>query len=972
MKIFVSSTYIDLIEYRRAVENAINRLREQHVMMEYFGSRPEEPKIAALNEVKECDIFLGVYAHRYGTVPKGDTKSVTEQEFDLAKTRGIPIFAYRVNQDHPWPPKMIERGAGEEKLAAFMKRVDEFQRSEFTDPADLAFKVATDLGKWLKDSYAPAGPKARFVQKMADPAEIYRCYTNYIIATFDKIDATRIAKDLDRTLEHIPLAKVYVPLRGSVAIPEHDVYKRTARVVGRKLGDIVSAEDIISHLEQERVATLTLHDALAKYPGLVILGDPGSGKTTFLKYVAVTFAQNEQAQRLGLAESRVPIFLSIAAYAESLREEKHQLTLVDYFTRYYHDVHGFDDELIPLLANALDEGRATILLDGLDEVKEEHERGRVAEQVERFWNHHRNKGNRLVITSRIIGYKRLTAPGLTHLTVHDFDDDDIRLFLEKWCPVIESAVEKEQFVIVRNAARERSELENAIFHGALGIRELAANPLLLTLLVLIKRKGVHLPEQRVELYEEYIKALVENWALHRNPDRILTQTRRYNETERILAALALWMRETNPEAGVVDQPAVEDWLINIHTDPNAPPAIARAAAHKFVTDLRNDCGLIVERGHRVYGFLHQTLEEYLAAKGLCYKSDTAIEPILAEMRVHRMPERDIWRETILLAVGHLSVIQRSPGRAAQLVEGLLREELHGDAQGLNIVRAGEALLDVGRSGVTNAVWDATLKALQATMTNVAVPVITRRDAGLLLGNLGWLPDGADALETLMPIPKGKFRYSEENVDQEIKDDFWIGRYPVTNLQFKEFKEAGGYGDPRKSKPPWWSSKGWQLRKKEKWDRPCYWDDRRFNNLLQPVVGVSWFEAEAYCNWLKEETGIDYRLPAEEEWEKAARGEKGNIYPGKVFDIKYANTGESELGATTPVMMYPEGEGVYNVLDMCGNVWEWTDSWYGDETKVLRGSSWGGDQGNARCALRGRSSPSFRFSAVGFRCSMTSK
>lgn len=192
MKIFVSSTYIDLIEYRKAVENAINKLGEQHVMMENFGSRSEEPKIVALNEVKECDIFIGVYAYRYGTVPEGDTKSVTEQEFDLAKARSIPIFAYRVNQDWPWPPKMIERGTGGKKLAAFMKRVDKLQRSEFTTPENLALKVGTDLGKRLKDNQASAGHKAGFVQQTANSAEIPEDYCRWVDGNCGTMDADKL------------------------------------------------------------------------------------------------------------------------------------------------------------------------------------------------------------------------------------------------------------------------------------------------------------------------------------------------------------------------------------------------------------------------------------------------------------------------------------------------------------------------------------------------------------------------------------------------------------------------------------------------------------------------------------------------------------------------------------------------------------------------------------------------------------
>jgi formylglycine-generating enzyme required for sulfatase activity len=327
-----------------------------------------------------------------------------------------------------------------------------------------------------------------------------------------------------------------------------------------------------------------------------------------------------------------------------------------------------------------------------------------------------------------------------------------------------------------------------------------------------------------------------------------------------------------------------------------------------------------------------------------------------------MLARDVWAETTLLAVGHLSVIQRVPGRAAQLVEGFLRAELTGDVRGLNVVRAGEALRDVGSKGVTDTVWNATLTALQAAMVDAALLPGTRRDAGIALGELGWLPEDLDAM---VSVPAGEFLYGDENRPRQIGHTFDIGKYAVTNAQFKRFILAGGYSTQR-----WWSPDGWERREKQNWERPRYWDDTRFNNSLQPVVGVSWYEADAYCNWLKEETGKDYRLPTEEEWEKAARGVKGKLYPwGKEFDKKKANTGESELSATTPVMMYPDGESDCGALDLSGNVWEWTKSKYDRKEPyfVLRGGSWRNTAVLARSAYRGPVPPVLRHDNIGFRC-----
>ena len=99
----------------------------------------------------------------------------------------------------------------------------------------------------------------------------------------------------------------------------------------------------------------------------------------------------------------------------------------------------------------------------------------------------------------------------------------------------------------------------------------------------------------------------------------------------------------------------------------------------------------------------------------------------------------------------------------------------------------------------------------------------------------------------------------------------------------------------------------------------------------PVVHVSWYDARDYCQWLSEVTGRSYALPSEAEWEKGARGTDGRIYPwGNQWDATRCNSWESRLGKTTSVHAYPQGASPYGVLDMAGNVWEWTRSLWGKE------------------------------------------
>ncbi len=208
----------------------------------------------------------------------------------------------------------------------------------------------------------------------------------------------------------------------------------------------------------------------------------------------------------------------------------------------------------------------------------------------------------------------------------------------------------------------------------------------------------------------------------------------------------------------------------------------------------------------------------------------------------------------------------------------------------------------------------------------------RLEAGLLLDEWGVLPPG---LDDFIAVPGARFR---------------IARYPVTNFQFRRFVNDGGYGQEKWWRLPWWSVEGWERRVKNGWTQPRYWDNPKFNCASQPVVGVSWWETEAYCNWLNlsaagqhyKPSGMRVRLPTREQWMLAARNGRSAPndeeldYPWRsAFDATLANTAESELHQTTPVDMYPDGVTPAGVYDMTGNVWEWTS----DSSTQYNGAFW---------------------------------
>jgi hypothetical protein len=150
MKIFLSSTYVDLIEYRQAAAEALERLDQQIGRMEIFGARPVEPSNACLSEIEDCDLFVGIYAHRYGYIPDASIVSITKAEFRHARKLNKPIFCFVVEANHPWPPEMIESEPGRTKLIALKAEISSsLVRDTFTTPENLAFKVATSVGRYL-------------------------------------------------------------------------------------------------------------------------------------------------------------------------------------------------------------------------------------------------------------------------------------------------------------------------------------------------------------------------------------------------------------------------------------------------------------------------------------------------------------------------------------------------------------------------------------------------------------------------------------------------------------------------------------------------------------------------------------------------------------------------------------------------------------------------------------------------------
>ena len=196
--------------------------------------------------------------------------------------------------------------------------------------------------------------------------------------------------------------------------------------------------------------------------------------------------------------------------------------------------------------------------------------------------------------------------------------------------------------------------------------------------------------------------------------------------------------------------------------------------------------------------------------------------------------------------------------------------------------------------------------------------------------LAWDPGCAAAEDRLaraldrnmVYVPEGEFAMGSALGDLDERpqrvvhlDSFEIDRYEVTNVQYRRFLLASGGDGPRR-----WPGRYLHLR----FERAPDWSGSRFppGEAMYPVAGIRWQEAAEYCAW------VNKRLPTEAEWEKAARGTDGRVYPwGNAWSVGRANTDDEGVHYTHPVGSYPSGASPYGALDMAGNVWEWVSDLY---------------------------------------------
>ena len=687
---------------------------------------------------------------------------------------------------------------------------------------------------------------------------------------------------------------------------------------------------------EEQTEPLDMSRLLPLSPRLMLTGGPGCGKTTYLHLIASSVARairlNEPrpvAQHLGLAEPLpLPIVVALSEFNRYRRrhaqaDDPHQGTLARFISHSLIRQQAAIGLPPDFFERLLMQGQTCLLLlDGLDEVANERERVLVARAVE---NLAYNGGvARMVVTSRSRAYQgEAVLPETFRLAlVQPMSAKQVAALAGRWCAAVYGETE---------AAQETQRLQAAItgledLRQARGEARLADTPLMVTIVAIVHYNQRRLPEQRAELYEKCVEVLLTEG--HHGASDATYELADWGgslaEKRGLLAFLAHSMMSAGAEAGrAVDQRQLARWL-RPRLASRHGEALADEQLATFVRAMRERGSLLTERGGS-YQFTHLTFQEFLCAYHLAESVRDPARIVALWVQQGCLPDA-WWREAILLTVGYVGL--KSVDTALEMVQGLAALPRHDETALAAAELAATAFMELESQNAV--VKTAVVERLLALLTDpdLAAAPLLRLLGGDALGRLGDPRPGVCTLESaLCPVAAGPFLMGEKKDSVTIREPFAIARYPVTNAQFQLFVADGGY------RAKWrhcWTEAGWEEKRKRGWTGPRN-NRTGFDLPNQPVTGVSWYEAVAFCRWLAACTGKPYRLPTEAEWERAARHTDGRTYPwGEGWPAGVANTQEAELQRPTAVGVFPGDRAVCGAQDMSGNVNEWCQTRWCDE------------------------------------------
>jgi hypothetical protein len=716
---------------------------------------------------------------------------------------------------------------------------------------------------------------------------------------------------------------------------------------------------------------LDVYRALPKQPirRLAVIGEPGAGKTFSLQRIACDFARRAMDD----ATAPLPLLVGLGAWT---REGE---TLTAFLERQLAGV-GRDLEALR------DQGRAVLLLDGLNEIPPQ-QRQHKAEQIRTVAEDDRFAA--VVVSCRArdfeadyrLPFDTLTLQPLTPLQIHRFlhrayaqqhgtsagavvaerrfweiaGGPALQAVWEVWRSAGASLaqfwtldeVPKDSPNVFATTSVQQDNVWRTARREARSLLRMASNPYLLYVMTELPA----IPTNRARLFDGFLQLLHQREREARHARHDSDSVPGLHDWRGVLCELAAVMQGLlqAPDAGAATALARGHW-----------PSALTPELLAFSIDAS-----VLQRAGDDLRFSHQLLQEALASRVLRQASDSGSTLAANFWPAARWWQRNGWEVVAEIAAEGCAGDEEALWR---LVRWLAQAQPEVACNAWR--RAGAPKLPPALSAELMRNWLPRLTDALAEPSPLARAAIGRALGGFDLDQrpgVGLRPDGLPAIDWVV-IP-GDAQFICQDGEQRSLPAFEIARFPVTNRQFQAFVDAGGYADER-----WWAG----LAK-----RVVQPDAPRWADPNAPRETVSWYEAVAYCRWLGDALQCTFQLPTEQQWERAARGTRGAEYPwGNGYRAGCANCDETAsdikggtyVGRTTAVGIYPfpSAEGVH---DLAGNVWEWCLNEYeqpenmdvqGAVSRVLRGGSWNNLARNLRAARRYDFLAEGRYNNVGFR------
>jgi len=766
---------------------------------------------------------------------------------------------------------------------------------------------------------------------------------------------------------------------------------------------------------------------------IVILGQPGAGKSTLLDYLTLVFTGHINHPLRAQLKNPLPIFVRLhdldAGSLLHLIESPINVGLKKIPTGYFE--------------RHLNSGNCIVLLDGLDEVLDEETHKQVVNEILAFTNEYPD--NWIIVTCREAGWND-QLPAFRKFHIQEFDRDGVHKFIRSWYREVtrteeinklgafpkSDAIHDAEQKAYEVSLEQAENLQSALLKNEWFLR-IARTPLILSLVTLVhKNRPTDLLKGRARLYRECLDILLDSW----DKKRGVASPASLSLNEKLLVLKTIAFHYINNGLLEIDIDGLEELITPLLSSLTKPDS-----AKNLIRQIYERSGVLVEQANGKYGFAHRALHDYLAASHIAEHNLDALllsrtaeerwrEVILIAIGLVKPNQR---AETLLKSLlaqssenaASIALAGWSLAEDIQVEEGLrasvkreLLEQLELTKTSSDFALLSGALLDTDSTAMRNwtqsvlvgdnhelrnRVLNILIPELGLDQSKPFIPTLTkvladthadvdfRKHCALALAKLkvpadaeiwralefarkgkdqslkstatwAWCELGRFAELGLVMVPAGEFIMGSANMDGQARDSekpqhtlylptFYIGKYPATVDEYRAYVEDSKHKTASK---------------------------RSLEGVgNHPVVYVSLNDAFSFARW------YGMNLPSEAEWEKAARGTDGRVYPwGNDWQENYANTDEywqkprsfwARLrlnripSTTTPVGYFsPRGDSPYDCADMAGNVWQWTRSLYNDYPydtsdgredeaalgrRTLRGGSFFSDQGLARCAIR---------------------